>query len=145
VSPEQTYSAAIYRALIERVTQVDYPVVSYKDGLMVVGEELARCKTAIAGPLSARWDAPQVNKQHGYLRERREWQWELVLRFDRHVNLEALEASLEDDPPSIARDAQHGRQVDILLTSARYVNPPQAAPSSGTEAVYTFKVQLTPV
>jgi hypothetical protein len=136
------YAQLINEALVHRAKAAYFPKVTYEGGNMLIGDPL-ECANVRTNALSANWDEPRRNRQRGYIRERNDWQWELIIRFAAEVNTEAFEASMEQNPPSIIRDADHDRQVDLLITSARYINPPQNQPNTGTEVIYTVIARLT--
>jgi hypothetical protein len=138
------YSLLIHRALVQRVHDSEFPQLTFPNGAMVLGDGISPA-TVQAGQIESVWDRPQRNRLTGYLRERREWPWDLIVRFDRHVSFEQFEATLEEDPPEVARDATHPRQVTLLVVSARYVEPPHNQPAGPCEAIYRFIAVMTPV
>lgn len=140
----EPYAPAIHALLLQRVRDTDFPMVRFPDGVMALGDPIA-AQTVQAGQINSGWDHPVRNRLVGYIRERNEWPWELIIRFDRHVSFEQFEATLEENPPQLAMTATHPRQVTLLVVSADYVEPPHNNPAGPCEAKYRFNAVLTPV
>jgi hypothetical protein len=139
-----TMEQAVHDALMDRIEASDFPLVTFDGGRMFLGDPV-RAGTIVASPIGAEWSTPSRNRQTRRL-ERASWPWELILKFDRRVSLQAFEASMEDDPPIVTR-AETGtdQQVTLLVARARYVHPPHNQPSTGTEVVYAINAELSPV
>lgn len=137
------YEALIHRALIDYVQAADFRRVTFEGTHLKIGEPMP-CRTAVASPITSSWRVPEKNRL-SYQRERLEWQWELILKFEGRASLEAFERAVEASPPRVERDATHSRQVMLLIAEARYAHPTHNQPQSGTEAVYRFVAELTPV
>lgn len=140
----EPYAPLIHRLLLERVRETDFPMVKFVDGVMVLGDPI-KAQTIQAGQIESGWDLPVRNRLTGYLRERREWPWELLVRFDRQVSFEKFEATLEENPPQLLHTDTHPRQVTLLVVSASYVEPPHNNPAGPCEAKYRFTALMTPV
>ena len=140
----EPYAARIHKALYARVTQVTFPLVTYDETSCMQLGEGEPCAGFRTNMVASAFGTPERNRQEDRL-ERTSWGWLLIIKFNREVNLEAFEASLLQDPPRLPRDATHDQQATLRLEDARYTNPTQNQPATGTEAVYRFNVELTPV
>lgn len=78
--------------------------------------------------------------------ERMTWTWQLILGFNREVNLTQFERSLTERPRVIPRDVSLGfPQVTLRLRESVYDHPVQQEGSQGTRAVLTFRADVAPV
>lgn len=143
---DSPYAPLVHAALLARVAESKFPLVTYNNHgqEMELGEHRPP-GTARTNEIAARWFPAAVNHLTKRQRERQVWRWELILQFDRQVNLEAFEDSLGTDPPRVLRDDEHDRQIELRLDSVSYVHPPQNQPTNGTRATYTFDVVATPL
>lgn len=138
------YADLVHFALLQRVTATDFAQVIYDEQGCMEFKDPVQCESLFARPTGSSWDTPAKHRLTDRL-ERQTWPWELVLKFNTAVSLEEFEASMAEDPPVVARDATHDRQLTLRLSSASYFHPPQNQPSAGTEVVYGINVEQTPV
>jgi hypothetical protein len=137
------YEARIHKALIDAVHAADFRRIVFEGTALTIGDPMP-CRTAVASPITSSFREPLLNRMHR-MRERSEWQWELILKFEGRASLEAFERQVAANPPRVPRDATHDHQVLLLIAEARYAHPTHAQPQSGTEVVYRFVAELTPV
>lgn len=86
---------------------------------------------------------PSSNKMT-YTRDLKDWMFELRLKFDVPVSLEAWEMNISDKPPFVPRDDVNGfRQVTLNIMGGQMEHPPQQQPATGTRARYLFEAVLS--
>lgn len=91
------------------------------------------------------FDAARLNRRSN-VRERSDWFFELVLRFDQEVILETFEDRVSNSPIVLPRLPEFGlQQVSLEFLSTDAVHPPQQNPSSGTHAILRFKANTSPI
>ncbi len=79
-------------------------------------------------------------------RERKAWRWHLACSFNQEVSLEAFEKRLIGTNILLARDQDNDlAQVSLKLQSADPLHPPQQQPNRGTQVVFVFEAELSPV
>lgn len=79
-------------------------------------------------------------------RERKVWRWHLACRFPQEVSIEEFEKRLLKNIPLLARDQDNDlAQVKLILQSADPFHPPQQHPNTGTQVVFVFDAELSPV
>ena len=99
--------------------------------------------TVLANEVAATFDMSPVNKRD-YVLDRQTWSWLLKLSFSCEVTGEAFESALMDNPPILAKDTAHKRQVILKLVRLTPKHPPTQDPGQGSQLDYAFEVQSTP-
>lgn len=110
-------------------------------GLSVKAESIE----ALTNEIFADFDTARRHRRT-FMDERQTWTWQLILGFNREVNLTQFERSLTDRPRVIPRDVSLGfPQVTLRLRETLYDHPVQQEGSQGTRAVLTFRADVAPV
>ncbi len=101
---------------------------------------------AIAVAVSSTFGEPLQHRRTARL-ERQSWRWQLECRFDEQVSTEEFEKRIIQSYIILARDVDNDlEQVTLKLLSADGpLQPPQQAPSTGTQVTFTFEAELSPV
>jgi hypothetical protein len=73
--------------------------------------------------------------------KRVDWQFELLLMFNREVTFEFFERAFMDKPP-ILEAGEGFEQATLMLDSAAYEHPPQQTPANGSKATMKFTAVL---
>ena len=98
-----------------------------------------------AQAISASFGVPARNRRTDR-RERQGWRWHLALTFPVEVSIEQFEKRLIGQSIILARDdANDLAQVSLKLQSADPFHPPQQQSNTGTQVVFVFEAELSPV
>lgn len=138
----------IQRQLIaEAATGPFHPVTYDKDTKDKTVDVLSTVQPgeAIAQAISTSFGVPVRNRRTDR-RERNRWRWHLACRFKEEVSIEAFEKRLIGQAILLARDQDNDlEQVSLKLQSADPFHPPQQHPNTGTQVVFVFEAELSPV
>lgn len=138
------YEPLVQAALVNLVEASAFPMVTYVQGRLTIGDNAGKPASILAHAESATF-SPSRNRRTGRL-DRATWIWTLELSFKGEVTLEPFERSLIQSPPRILRDREAGRdqQVTLILIGSAYQPPPEGQPAGGMRATFRFNAQLTP-
>ncbi len=144
VSQEQR----IQRALIAEAATGPFHPVTYnsttRDKTVDIGSTVQPGE-AYAQAISTSFGVPSRNRRSDR-RERNKWRWHLACRFNQEVSIEAFEKRLIGQAIFLARDDSNDvAQVTLKLQSADPFHPPQQQPNTGTQVVFVFEAELSPV
>lgn len=138
------YEPLVQAALVDAVEAAAFPLVSYVQGRMTIGESAGKPASILAHAEAATF-GPSRNRRT-FRQDRATWIWTLELSFKGHVALGQFERHLLESPPRVLRDRDAGRdqQVTLVLIGSAYQPPPEGQPAGGMRATYRFNAQLTP-
>jgi hypothetical protein len=136
----------VHNYLINLVRSAKFYVATYgSDGKISFSESsTAVPKTIVANEVTSDFDIDAVFHRSKRL-SRTNWDWQLILGFDKEVILESFENLLMETHLHLAKDETNDlRQVELRLISAEYTHPPKHQASSGTIVTYSFSVTIGP-
>jgi len=138
----------IQRQLIaEAATGPFHPVTYDKNTKQKTVDTLSTVKPgeSYAQAISTSFGVPSRHRRTDRL-ERNRWRWHLACRFNQEVSIEAFEKRLIGKNILLARDQDNDlAQVSLKLQSADPFHPPQQQPNTGTQVVFVFEAELSPV
>lgn len=133
--------------IAEAATGPFHPVTYDKDTKLKTVDVLSTVQPgeALAQAISTSFGVPRRNRRSDRL-ERNKWRWHLACRFNQEVSIEAFEKRLIGQNILLARDDSNDvAQVSLKLQSADPFHPPQQQPNTGTQVVFVFEAELSPV
>ena len=136
----------IHNALTTAAEAGTFLSVSYDSpaGTAVLSPPAQAPSTVLANEISSQFGAPARNRRNPRLRERQEWDWELVLVFETEVLLEQVENARFLNLPILLPATATLRQVVIELDDVEYEHPPQQTPANGTSVTYRLVARVSP-
>lgn len=137
----------IQNKLVELAKAGPFYPVSYANGDSSANTaQTVAPSSAIANEVSASFSQAVRNRMRD-MRERTEWQFQLLIGFDQEVVCEAFERALTDNPVKLLRDPNNSlkQQVTLELRDAEYRHPVQQEGRTGTFVTYTFEARLSPL
>lgn len=133
-----------YRVAYDPTTHQATPVKA--DGSPItdlVADKIAPA-AAVAGEVGSQF-ADAITFRRGQALDRTSWTFELHVRFQEEVVLEAFEEACMTSPLILPRDSANGmdRQVTLKLRNSVVQQPIQQEESTGTKVVYTFEALVS--
>lgn len=141
----------IQSAIVDFLKDIEFPIVAYDglgvpsiiDPLTLAEGEIAFIKPLtpiLCNEINGVFEEDPQYKRSRILR-RSGWTFQIKMRFDREVLLEAFEQSWMQNPLVIP--AANGLpQVTLLLQTSEPVHPVQQSGANGTIVTYTFEAEL---
>ncbi len=140
----------IQRALIAEAATGPFNPVTYDKDTKLKTVDLAAPNEVApsqswATAISASFGVPRRHRRTDR-EERQKWRWHLALTFPVEVSIEQFEKRLITTNILLARDQDNDlEQVTLKLQSAEPFHPPQQQPNTGTQVVFVFEAELSPV
>ena len=112
---------------------------------------LASAHPALGSAVVASCHANETSSSFGidssFGRDRRQrrldWTFELKVKFNQEVSVEALEEAWLENPPVLTREDTSSKQVTLLLISSDISHPPQQSSSTGTSVTFIVQALLS--
>lgn len=136
----------IHAAIKARVEAFDFPVLTFPGGVRCTDQNRkVNCDSCVIGQASATWQDAERNLRSGFLQEREEWIWGVIIGFDGAVSVEEFERDLAANPIQVQRSQTcDGDHILIRMRDSDYTMPVQQQPARGTQLQLTLVATKSP-